>query len=85
MKFDFDKKTYIGCIPLESSPEHPKDQSTCIISDCPCCQKPMWVSEKKRAFQAGNPNREIYCIMCLVKAALEAGFEPGIMDLGAMQ
>jgi hypothetical protein len=81
MKFDFKRKQYIGCIPVEACPEQPKDQSPCIVWNCRACRKPMWVSKKKRDLQITRPDMEIYCIKCIHDAAIKEVYEVGIEDV----
>jgi hypothetical protein len=81
-KFDFNKKQYIGCIPVWAHPSHPTDQSPCIILDCPTCGKEMWVSEKKRAYFAEHQDTiEIHCLQCLAHAAHDQGLNPELADI----
>ena len=87
MEMDNDKYIYIGCIPVEAQPDRPTDQSFCIKRDCPHCNKPMWVSEKKRLLEETMKipkEAKIYCLECLVIASLNIGIEPVIMDIGAI-
>lgn len=81
MKIDFDKKMYIGCMPVWAHPARLTDQSHCEIWECPGCNKNMWVSEKKRAYQATHKDVEIYCLHCLAHAAYLQGFTPELQDI----
>ena len=85
LRLDFDKKQFIGCIPLWAHAEHPSDQSPCEIWDCPGCKKPMWVSEKKRAHAATHENIEIYCFYCVIQSCVEQGIPPPeLQDIASM-
>jgi hypothetical protein len=84
MNFDFKNKLYIGCIPVWAHPTHPKDQSSCVIRDCPTCGKEMWVSEKKRAHLATRMNVEIHCLKCLAEGGIAQGVELEITDIARM-
>lgn len=53
--------------PLSICPEHPVDQSPCIIAKCPACSSNMWVSEKKRELIAREPSKYVaICLKCAV-------------------
>jgi hypothetical protein len=82
MPIDFDRWQYIGCIPKRAQPTHPTDQSPCIIRDCPECQEPMWVSQKKRKLEEDNlDSMRVVCLTCLVVEAFYQGLEPEIFSL----
>jgi hypothetical protein len=83
MKLDTTKWIYIGCIPQYASKEAPLDQSRCILGDCPHCQRPMWISEKKRLLQKSIGKKAvIYCLECLAMASVAQGLEPTLFDIG---
>lgn len=82
MPVDFKKHFYIGCIPLSAMKTHPKDQTPCVIRNCPECNEPMWVSEKKRLLKSKDPAAfRIVCFICLVSASVEQGVEPELYNL----
>jgi hypothetical protein len=82
MPIDFDKHFYIGCIPLSKHPSHPTDQTPCIVRLCPECNKPMWVSEKKRLMESKDPEAfRIVCFICIVEDAVAKGFRPELHSL----
>lgn len=60
-------------IRLSSMPEHPTDQSPCIVEKCQRCEADMWVSEKKRMMRAkSNPNdAKTLCWECVIELAPE--------------
>jgi hypothetical protein len=69
---------YIGCIPVWASPTHPTDQSPCTVRNCPLCDQPMWVSEKKKALELLYPKLKTYCLHCL---AIHANEEKLVVEL----
>ena len=76
MPIDFDKHFYIGCIPLYAMPTHPTDQTPCVVLGCPECEKPMWVSEKKRLLYLKDPEAfKIVCFTCLAQHAYKNGID----------
>jgi hypothetical protein len=83
MPIDFNKHFYIGCIPLDAMPLHqPKDQTPCIIRNCPECDKPMWVSEKKRLMESKDPEAfRVVCFYCLAAHAVSTGVRPELYSL----
>lgn len=86
MKFDFQNIQYIGCIPVWAHPEHPTDQSPCVKWDCPGCNEPMWVSEKKRAYYQEHPkNSQVVCLKCVAETAHEQGMELEMADIAKVQ
>lgn len=85
MTLNFKKTLYIGCIPLWAEPNHPTDQSPCIIQECPTCSEKMWVSQKKRDHQDSHENVEIHCLKCIALSAHEQGYELDIQNIAEMQ
>lgn len=81
MSIDFDNDVIMGCIPIEDLPQAPKDQQKCEEHPCQICDKPMWVSEFKRAWIADKPNRRMYCFRCIIAAQLSQGINPRDTDI----
>jgi hypothetical protein len=73
-RIDFDQPV-VGAIPLSVRDTPPNDQTPCVAEDCPGCLKPMWVSEKKRAFREVILDTQLYCFLCIVQQAREEGLE----------
>lgn len=89
LKLDFDRYTYVGCVPVAAHPTHPPDQYKCIQKNCLSCDEKMWISKKKRAMKKLNPTKvKIYCFFCIVVAMKIQGYsvdDVELADIGALQ
>jgi hypothetical protein len=63
------------CAPLSQYPEQPTDVSKCRLIDCPHCQKPMWLSQKKEGIIALAKSMEkeiiLACFICFKEMVLK--------------
>lgn len=73
-KINFYKNMIIGCIPCDVLENAPTDQSPCIKSECPLCEKSMWLSEKKIE-KAKNLNVFVACFLCIANEAKNQGMD----------
>jgi hypothetical protein len=78
---DFKKHVIIGCIPKRAMNEAPKDQTPCILENCPICNEEMWISSLKREWRATKPNVRAYCFYCIVKEQIKQGIKENDVDL----
>lgn len=74
-----DNQVIIMCPPLADYAHPPRDMSNCERFDCPQCRKPMWLSEKKKAWCAISKslNKEVHlmCYICIEKYVKSGKFE----------
>jgi hypothetical protein len=75
------KKFFFACPSLSRFSSPPSDQPGCIKTDCPECNKIMWISEKKQIIKKLASEEELYmvCYDCFEnKAITDPGFFDGI-------
>lgn len=74
------KVAVIFCAPQSLYPVPPKDVSKCELIDCTICNKPMWLSEKKKDWmkisKAAKMKIILECYICFEKRVKN---DPGIM------
>jgi hypothetical protein len=76
------KNGLIGCIPFADLNTPPVDQKDCTLEACPCCDKLMWLSARKKEFIKTNNNYMAYCFRCVIE---QLGETIEVMDISEMQ
>lgn len=80
--FDVSKMLITMCPPLDICKVAPPDQSPCILEKCPVCEKQMWISEKKRAMRAKNPDKvKAFCVRCVIIEQIRQGIPKEDVEL----
>lgn len=57
----------IRCIPFSVLKTPPPEQKDCTLERCPCCDKLMWLSARKKEFIKTNSNYIAYCFKCIIE------------------
>jgi hypothetical protein len=70
----YNLSSFVGCIPYSHQKNPPKDQKGAKLELCYCCNKKMWVSDKKRELK--EKKFTLICWICLLKNLTLNGIDP---------
>ena len=69
----YNLSSFVGCIPYSSQKTPPKDQKGAKLELCYCCNKKMWVSDKKRELK--EKKFTLICWICLFNGMKLSGID----------